>query len=165
MVFQMVAEFKIDNQMEQISTNLAVLGDALASEQAGKLQFDARQNLEDMGAVDTGATWRGVQVQPYGDGSYIVFCTRMDEQRGETPLVPVYINYGTSKMPARPFWDQAVEKNRQQFETAIDVTAMLLGEMRASKPYWEQGNSAGAASGGRGGGQLRDRQGRFLGRG
>jgi hypothetical protein len=81
----------------------------VTAESAGAIQAGARARVP----VDTGALYQGVEVVPADDTHYTVRSTR--DVAGDDPAVPEFVEFGTRKMAARPYFTPAVEAERPQF--------------------------------------------------
>lgn len=104
----------------------------VTSQSAGEIQTRARANIRAQGAVDTGALYRGVEVVPLADTSYQVVSTR--DVPGDDPRVPSYVELGTSRMAARPYFWPAVEQVRPRFDAETRAIAgAILGNVRSGR--------------------------------
>ena len=77
-----------------------------------QMEAEAKQNIVAMGAVDTGYMLGSVGIIEQSALSVTVAVGAEE--------YPVYVEYGTSKMEARPFWRRARETVGQQFRDAAE---------------------------------------------
>jgi HK97 gp10 family phage protein len=78
--------------------------------------------------VATGATREHIIV--VDDSSNRQFRVEVQDVPGRNPMVPVWIEFGTSKVPARPFLGPAVDESRTAF--LADVEALTIEEAEAA---------------------------------
>ena len=77
-----------------------------------QMEAEAKQNIVAMGAVDTGYMLGSVGIIEQSALSVTVAVGAEE--------YPVYVEYGTSKMEARPFWRRARETVGPQFRDAAE---------------------------------------------
>lgn len=77
-----------------------------------QMEAEAKQNIVAMGAVDTGYMLGSVGIIEQSALSVTVAVGAEE--------YPVYVEYGTSKMEARPFWRRARETVTPQFRDAAE---------------------------------------------
>ncbi len=77
-----------------------------------QMEAEAKQNIVAMGAVDTGYMLGSVGIIEQSALSVTVAVGAEE--------YPVYVEYGTSKMEARPFWRRARETITPQFRDAAE---------------------------------------------
>lgn len=80
--------------------------DVSAARIARFLAEETSRQIERVGAVDTGELLRSPAVTRAPDGAYRV---TVRAEHG------IYVNYGTYKMAARPFWEPALAAASQEF--------------------------------------------------
>lgn len=90
---------------------------ALAHKRAMVVRASAQARVR----VATGATKEHIIV--VDDSANRQFRVEVQDVPGRNPLVPVWIEFGTSKMPARPFLGPAVDESRTAFLTEVEAIA------------------------------------------
>lgn len=107
-----------------------------------KTAFDAKANIQGQiranGQIDTGFMINGVYTvtsegSTYGGGDKALpeVAGPSDESSAfvaSAAEYSVYQNYGTSRIPARPFWEPGIEKTRPGFESAIAAIQDKMAE-------------------------------------
>ena len=84
----------------------------VVAEHAAHMEGQAKTNIVAMGAVDTGYMLGSVGIIEQSALSVTVAVGAEE--------YPVYVEYGTSKMEARPFWRRARETVGPQFRDAAE---------------------------------------------
>lgn len=134
---QFVVATLLFNHTGRIADELADRVDAVVSKTALDIEADAKQNITDVGAIETGSMKASVYAATPLGSSY---AANTGEARGLNPdaviLSPephgeheavvavgvehgIYNEMGTVRMPPRPFLGPAAEANRRPFERAL----------------------------------------------
>lgn len=107
-----------------------------------KTAFDGKANIQGQiranGQIDTGFMVNGVYVVTSEGSTYSGGDKALPEVAGPSDEssafiasaaeYSVYQNYGTSRIPARPFWEPGIEKTRPSFEAAIAAIESKMAE-------------------------------------
>ena len=102
------------NLLPKLSNALQKGASTVTHQGAASLKDHAKSNIQEMGAVDTGELYESVEDEVTGELSAK---TKVGAAHGRV------VNDGTSRMPARPYWDQALETTRGEF---VDDAGKLL---------------------------------------
>ena len=102
------AAAKIDAAIAQLPAKAA----KVVAESALQMEAEAKQNIVAMDAVDTGYMLGSVGIIEQSALSVTVAVGAEE--------YPLYVEYGTSKMEARPFWRRARETVGPQFRDAAE---------------------------------------------
>ena len=102
------AAAKIDAAIAQLPAKAS----KVVAESALQMEAEAKMNIVAMGAVDTGYMLGSVGIIEQSALSVTVAVGAEE--------YPVYVEYGTSKMEARPFWRRARETVGPQFRDAAE---------------------------------------------
>ena len=78
---------------------------------AQQAETNAIYEITVLGAVDTGNLRRNIEHGVDDDTSYI----------GTNVEYGKYVEYGTSRMPARPFLKQAVENHKEEYKKLMEI--------------------------------------------
>ncbi len=124
---------KITNdKLPGLSARLRQGAAALVADVAEQTAERARQNIISNGSVRTGALLNGVRVESTGELAAEV----VSEREGGDATVPVFVEYGTVRAPAKPYFRPALESVRPEFYAGagevVDAAASGKARIRRS---------------------------------
>jgi HK97 gp10 family phage protein len=80
--------------------------------------------------VRTGKTKAHIRVVE--NSAQHAFTVAVEDVEGRNPMVPVWIEFGTSKMAAQPFLGPAIDSSRGEFER--EAAALLMSALAEVRP-------------------------------
>lgn len=106
--------YRLDADLTKAGVRAQVRSAAVVRKTATDCEARAKENIVRMDAVDTGATLNSVGVDMETEHRGVV---------GPTTEYSPYIEWGTYKMPPRPFMGEAVDAVEPGFYAALEAVA------------------------------------------
>ena len=102
----------IDSKLPRVGANLRREVNRSVREQVLTTEGDVSIGIVKYGAVDTGTMLGSVRGEMTGETTGNV---SVNAESADGSPYPLYVNFGTRYVPARPFFSDAVEKARTEF--------------------------------------------------